>query len=101
METAKIFVDVGRVVDVEAIVMYCGDMEFEELVDLKDTIQETFGHKDVTVLAMHPDTEEPPLPLEYNFDLPILILQRTSVLEQARKQLENTDYYNYFEEDAK
>jgi hypothetical protein len=46
---------------------------------------------------MRPDSEEPPLPLEYNYKRPLIIAQKLSTLKMARQQLaKNTDYYSHY-----
>lgn len=101
METARVFCDLYDVLDLEAIIVYGDDYEYDDLVDLCDEITNNFKHKDLTVLCMHPDTDQPPLAIDYNFNMPLIILQRTTTLERSRLQLKNTDYYTYFNEDAK
>ena len=45
---------------------------------------------------MHPDGDENVLPVDYQFELPLLIIQRLSTLKKARKQLEKTKYYKHY-----
>lgn len=84
--------------DYEAFVI-CGPWEdYDELLSIVDDYSSRHWKKDIEILLMHPDTDEPPLPLEYNFPhCPLVIVQRHSTLEDAREQLENTGkYYRYY-----
>jgi hypothetical protein len=82
----------------EAVVI-CGPMiDWDELMTMCDDYQSRYYHKDVEILVMHPDTDDFPLPLEYNFRYaPLVIVQRASTLQDARDLLQKTGkYYNYY-----
>jgi len=101
MVIAKNFANLGHVLGVEAIIVYGPKYSYDKLYNICDKINTAYEQQDVTCLAMHPDSIEPPLPLEYNFKWPILILQKTSTLEHAQNMLKNTHYYSYFKKSAK
>ena len=82
----------------EAVVI-CGPMEdWDELMAICDDYQARYWHKDVEILVMHPDTDDFPLPLEYNFSFsPLVIVQKQSTLKDARDLLKKTGkYYKYY-----
>jgi hypothetical protein len=82
----------------EAVVI-CGPMiDWDELMTMCDDYQSRYYHKDVEILVMHPDTDDFPLPLEYNFRYaPLVIVQKASTLQDARDLLQKTGkYYNYY-----
>jgi len=80
----------------EAVVIHGFDWDFDTMHSHIDTWNKKYKKRDVFVLGMHPDTEEPPLPLEYNYSKPLIIVQKHSTLKQARHKLaKTTDYYTY------
>jgi hypothetical protein len=82
----------------EAVVI-CGPwMDYDELMSIVVDYESRYYDRDVEILLMHPDTEDPPLPLEYNFkDSPLVIVQRASTLNDARKLLKKSGrYYNFY-----
>ena len=82
----------------EAVVI-CGPMmDYDELMSICDDYASRYYNKDIEILMMHPDTDDFPLPLEYNFRYsPLVIVQKQSTLEDARELLEKTGkYYNYY-----
>lgn len=90
--------DVFHAVGYEAIVI-CGPMQdYDELLAICDDYGSRYYKKDIEILLMHPDTEDPPLPMDYNFqDSPLVIVQRASTLNDARELLQKTGkYYNYY-----
>lgn len=102
VETARIFADLKDALALEAVILHGPYYEYDDLVDVCDLIDHKFAKRDVTVLCMHPDTDEPPLPLEYNFYWPLIILQKTSTLSRAKNiLLKNTNYYDYFQDSGK
>tara|TARA_R110000851_G_scaffold13704_1_gene46768 strand:+ start:1265 stop:1720 length:456 start_codon:yes stop_codon:yes gene_type:complete len=101
MTIAKNFADLKETLDIEACILYGKRYSFEKLHKICNRINSLYKTKNVVCLAMHPDSEEPPLALEYNFEYPILILQRKNTLEDARNRLQNTDYYTFFQDSAK
>jgi len=90
--------DVFHAVGYEAIVI-CGPWEdYDELMAICDDYQSRYYKKDIEILLMHPDTEDPPLPMDYNFaDSPLVIVQRASTLNDARELLQKSGkYYNFY-----
>ena len=84
--------------DYEAVVI-CGPwMDYDELMSICEDYESRYYNKDVEILMMHPDTEEPPLPLDYNFeDSPLVIVQRASTLNDSRELLQKSGkYYNFY-----
>jgi len=68
------------------------------LMSICEDYESRYYNKDVEILMMHPDTEEPPLPLDYNFeDSPLVIIQRASTLNDSRELLQKSGkYYNFY-----
>ena len=82
----------------EAVVIGGPMMDYDKIERLVAQFNKKYTKRDIEILLMHPDTEDPPLPLEYNFKYsPLIIVQRSSTLVRHRKILENnTKYYNYY-----
>lgn len=83
---------------IEAVVLYGFRMSYERLEKITNTANKRYGSLGVTVLRMHPDTDDFPLPVKYNYKQPLLIVQRTSTLERARAQLKQSKYYDNWSE---
>lgn len=82
----------------EAVVI-CGPMaDYDELLSICDDYASRYYRKDIEILLMHPDTDDYPLPLSYNFKhSPLVIVQRASTLNDARKLLQKSGkYYNFY-----
>lgn len=77
----------------EAVVISGPIISYDRLNKIHNTLNKKYKHRDIEVLFMHPDTEEPPLPLEYNFTQPLLIVQKRSTLEESRKILHKSGKY--------
>ncbi len=101
LQVAKNFAFLKELFDYEAVILYGKKYSYEKLHSLCDTINEKHAKHNVICLAMHPDSDEFPLPLEYNFEYPLLILQNKENLTKAQNRLENTPYYNYYSNNAK
>ena len=102
LESARVFCDLRNALDLEAVILHGPYYDYDDLVDICEEISKRYSRKDLTVLCMHPDTDNPPLPIEYNFYWPLIILQNTSTLDTARKLLlKNTNYYVYFNDSDK
>lgn len=82
----------------EGLVVEMDHCDFDKLEVRVRKLNKQYKMQDLTVLMMHPDTEEPPLPLEYNYQRPLVIFQNTSTLERARKNLKTTKYYSYYKD---
>lgn len=83
----------------EAVVCWGFDWTYEKLHSECNKINKKYSKKDILCLAMHPDTEDEPLPGNYTWrKCPLIIIQRISTLENARKQLKNTDYYQHYKD---
>jgi hypothetical protein len=82
----------------EAVVIGGPMMDYNKVRKIVKKFNKKYSNRDIDILHMGPDSEEPPLPFDYNFkDSPLIIVQRTSTLENARKILEkNTKYYDYY-----
>ena len=81
-----------------AIVIHGPAIEYDDLHDLAQKLNKKYKSKDREVLFMHPNTEQPPLPLQYNYHKPLLIVQKRSVLQSARKTLaKDTNYYDFWD----
>lgn len=81
----------------EAVVISGYDIDYDELEHLVNRKSRKYKKRDIEILFMHPETVEPPLPLNYNFKYaPLVIVQKRSTLQNARKTLKNkTNYYKY------
>ena len=76
--------------------MYGFNLTYDKQYEQIERWNKRYKKKDVFVLGMRPDSEEPPLPLDYNFTKPLIIIQKLSTLQKARHNLaKNTDYYTY------
>jgi len=81
----------------EAVVIYGFNMNYDQQYAFIDKLNKRYKKRDVFLLGMRPDSEEPPLPLEYNYKRPLIIAQKLSTLKMARKQTaKNTDYYTHY-----
>jgi hypothetical protein len=82
----------------EAVVICGPDEDYDELMSICDDYQSRYYKKDIEILLMHPDTVDPPLPLEYNFDdSPLVIVQKASTLNNSRKLLQKSGkYYKFY-----
>ena len=85
-------------VGIEATVLHGFRCSYDALYELVDRYNRKFAKNNITVLAMHPNSVGPPLPVEYNYHQPLIIIQRTSTLERARKQLKGSKYYDNYKE---
>lgn len=93
-QTSELLHSVGY----EAVVI-CGPMmDYDELLSICDDYASRYYKKDVEILLMHPDTDDFPLPLEYNFKYsPLVIVQKQSTLQDARELLQKSGkYYNFY-----
>lgn len=82
----------------EAVVLHGKTLSYVSMKNLVSKANAKYKKQDFEILMMHPDTEECPLPLEYTYEhSPLVILQRRSTLQNARKLLESkTKYYDYY-----
>lgn len=90
------FADVKDIFRFEACVMFGFDMSYEKMEAMTDRINSKIEEKNCIALMMHPDGTESVLPIEYQFDLPVLIVQKLDRLKAARQQLKSTDYYKHY-----
>tara|TARA_A100001035_G_C27786024_1_gene504405 strand:- start:4429 stop:4764 length:336 start_codon:yes stop_codon:yes gene_type:complete len=82
---------------IEAVVIYGFRMGYDKQYDWIDRWNKRYKKKDVYVLGMRPDSEEPPLPVKYNFEKPLIIVQKLSTLKKARQETaKNSDYYKHY-----
>lgn len=93
---ARHFADVKDIFRFEACVALGFHMSYNRMEQLVDELNQELAIKDVAVLMMHPDGDESVLPVDYQFDLPLLIIQRASTLEKARQELDRTNYYKHY-----
>lgn len=93
---ARHFGDVKDIFRLEACLAVGFDMSYQKMEKLVDELNQELAIKNVAILMMHPDGDEDVLPVDYQFDLPILIIQRASTLEKARQELEKTNYYKHY-----
>jgi len=81
----------------EAVVIGGKMITYDYLAKICEKYEEKYQNRDIEILYMHPDTVDPPLPLNYNFKhSPLVIIQKHSTLEKARNNLKTkTNYYKY------
>lgn len=93
------FVNFHKTFALEAVVCHGFDFSYEHLHSFVNKQNRRLRKKDVICLAMHPQTEGEPLGIAYTYTRePLIIIQKISTLEGARKSLQKTDYYTYFKE---
>jgi hypothetical protein len=80
----------------EAVVAFGFWMSYDKMDKMITDLNKKLASKDTICLMMHPDGDENVLPVDYQFELPLLIIQRLSTLKKARKQLEKTKYYKHY-----
>lgn len=87
------------VLGLEAVVIAGPNCDYDWLHDKHTEWNEKYRIKDREILFMYPDTVEPPLDLDYNWqESPLVIVQKRSTLQQARKTLKTqTNYYDYYQ----
>jgi len=81
-------------VGMEAVVLYGHKCSFDTQAKIVHDFNQRYKKLNITILGMHPDSEDPPLPVEYNYYRPIIIVQRTQTLDDARKKLKRSKYYD-------
>ena len=83
---------------VEAVVIGGPMQDYDDMTKMVERFNKKYNKRDVEILLMHPDTEEPPLPLNYNFKYsPLIIVQKRSTLKKARETLKKSGkYYKYY-----
>ena len=93
------FVTFHKTFALEAVVCHGFDFSYEHLHSFVNKQNRRLKKKDIICLGMHPDTEDEPLGFAYTYrNEPLIIIQKISTLEHARKSLENTDYYTHYKE---
>ena len=90
------FADVKDIFRLEACVVYGFWMNYEKMEKMVSVLNKDLKSRDVCCFMMHPDGDESVLPVEYNLDVPILIIQRISTLKKAKQQLSKTNYYKHY-----
>lgn len=86
-------------VGMEAIVLYGFKCGYDRLHKIADDFNRKYKKLNITILAMHPNTTDSPLGIDYNYHKPLIIVQRTNTLETARTQLKQSKYYDNWRED--
>jgi len=72
-------------------------MNYDKQYAFIDKLNKRYKKRDVYLLGMRPDSEEPPLPLEYNYKRPLIIAQKLSTLKASRQvTAKTTDYYSHY-----
>ena len=81
----------------QAMVVFGFWMSWDKMEKMVDRINKKLKKQDVCCFMMHPDGDEDVLPVHYDMDLPLLIVQRISTLKEAKKKLKaNTNYYKHY-----
>lgn len=92
------FVTFRKMFQLEAVIVVGIDWDFDTLTDWCERMSTKYKRKDIEVLGMAPDAQEPPLPFEYNYHKPLVIIQNRSTLLDARRLVaKTTDYYTYYQ----
>lgn len=86
-------------VNMEAVVLHGFKCGYDRLHKITEDFSRRYKKLNITILAMHPDTEDSPLGIDYNYHKPLIIVQRTATLERARTQLKHSKYYDNWQED--
>lgn len=86
--------------EIDLIMIIQQDAKIDELYKLKDHLESNLG-KDFVILEDHPELKEEVGGMNLNFGKPVLFVQNRDKLTEARKFLENTDYYKNFEKEYK
>ena len=96
-------VDLMGPLGLEAVILYGKKWDYDKLMSRVEQWNSTYVARDIEILAMHPDTVDPPLPYEYNYpEWPLVIVQKRSTLHKARNELaKNTNYYNIYDQSNK
>lgn len=91
------YITFRNVFKLEAVVVTGNNWDFDTLMDWCERMSKKYKKQDIEVLGMSPDSVEPPLPFNYNYSKPLIIIQTRSTLTQARNSLaKTTDYYDYY-----
>jgi len=90
------FADVKDIFRLEACLVYGFSMTWNNMEKMVTRLNRDLKSRDVCCFMMHPDGDESVLPVEYNLPVPILIIQRISTLQAAKKQLSKTNYYKHY-----
>lgn len=95
-QLARNFADVKDIFKLEACVIHGFELSYEQMEHMVDQLNTELHSKDVIALMMHPEGDQDVLPIQYQFDLPLLIVQKKSSLECAQKQLRKSNYYKHY-----
>lgn len=90
------FADVKDIFRLEACVVYGFWMSWDCMEHMVAKLNHDLEPKDICCFMMHPDGDESVLPVEYPFDIPLLIIQKISTLKKAKEQLSKTNYYKHY-----
>ena len=90
------FADIKDIFHFQGVVILGFLMSYNKMEEMTNRINKKIKAKNCVALMMHPAGTESVLPVEYQFDLPILIVQKLDKLKEARKKLKSTDYYNHY-----
>lgn len=90
------FADVKDIFRLEACVVYGFYMSWNKMEKMVTRLNKDLAQRDVCCFMMHPDGDESVLPVEYPFDIPLLIIQKISTLEKAKQNLSKTNYYKHY-----
>jgi len=93
---ARHFADIKNAFALEGLVVYGFHCSYDQMSRKIAQLNREIEFKDCTALMMHPEGSKSVLPLDYNLDIPVLIVQRLSTLQTARRKLKKTKYYKHY-----
>jgi len=93
---ANNFAEMKDVLHFEAVIAFGFWMSYDKMDKMVTGLNKKLAHKDTICLMMHPDGDSSVLPVDYQFELPLLIIQKLSTLQKARKDLQKTNYYKHY-----
>ena len=84
--------------DIDRIIVAFNNDDYEWILYFFENLRKLkLKKQDVCCFMMHPDGDEDVLPVHYDMDLPLLIVQRISTLKEAKKKMKaNTNYYKHY-----
>lgn len=93
---ARQFADIKGAFALEGLVVYGFRCGYDSMVKKIAQLNKEIELKDCHALMMHPAGNQSVLPIDYNLDIPIVIVQRLSTLQTARRKLKKTNYYKHY-----
>ena len=96
-QLANNFGDMKDIFKFEAVVGFGFWMSYNRMDGLITKLNKKLKKKDTICLMMHPNGKSDVLPVDYQFELPLIIIQRASTLKKAQEELKSkTKYYKHY-----